>query len=194
MDFTLPEEVQLIQDTAREFARNELVPRAKELDRAESFPRDHWKKLAELGFLGFLIPEVYGGLVSPGFPHNLALTVALEELNFGCAATGVTVSVQNSLVGGPLVAFGSEATNLSVYGQSVAELAVKVFQDAGEDINRRNVIEAAEQVRDFLCSICLGTINLSPTDHRPIETFSFAIAEGPDWVLFGDLVTYESTP
>jgi ABC-type branched-subunit amino acid transport system substrate-binding protein len=89
---------------------------------------------------------------------------------------------------------GADATNLSVYGQSVAELAVKVFTDAGQDINRRNVVEAAEQVRDFLCSVCLGTINLSPTDHRPIETFSFAIAEGDSWVLFGDLVTYESTP
>lgn len=89
---------------------------------------------------------------------------------------------------------GSDPTNLSVYGQSVAELAVKVFTDAGQDINRRNVIEAAENVRGFLCSVCLGTINLSPTDHRPIETFSFAIAEGESWVLFGDLVTYESTP
>lgn len=89
---------------------------------------------------------------------------------------------------------GAEATNLSVYGQSVAELAVKVFTDAGQDINRRSVIAAAEQVRGFLCSVCLGTINLSPTDHRSIETFSFAIAEGDSWVLFGDLVSYETTP
>ena len=89
---------------------------------------------------------------------------------------------------------GTPASNLSVYGQSVAELAVKVFQDAGQDINRRSVIAAAEQVRDFLCSVCLGPINLSPTDHRSIETFSFAIAEGDSWVIFGDLVSYESTP
>ncbi len=89
---------------------------------------------------------------------------------------------------------GVDATNLSLFGQSLAELTVKVLDDAGQDLNRRSVIAAAEQVRDFLCSICLGTINLSPTDHRPIETFSLAIAEGDSWVLFGDLVSYESTP
>ncbi len=89
---------------------------------------------------------------------------------------------------------GAETTNLSLFGQSLAELTVKVFDDAGPDINRRSVIAAAEQVRDFVCSVCLGPINLSPTDHRPIETFSLAIAEGDDWVLFGDLYIYESTP
>jgi hypothetical protein len=89
---------------------------------------------------------------------------------------------------------GADTTNLSLFGQSLAELTVKVFDDAGEDLNRRSVIAAAEQLRDFVCSICLGSINLSPTDHRPIETFSLAIAEGDDWVLFGDLYIYESTP
>lgn len=89
---------------------------------------------------------------------------------------------------------GTAASNLSIYGQSVAELAVEVFTRAGQDLNRRSVIAAAEQVRDFLCTVCLAPINLSPTDHRAIETLSFAIAEGSSWVLFGDLVSFESTP
>ncbi len=87
----------------------------------------------------------------------------------------------------------AQASNLSIYGQSVAETAVEVLRAAGEDLNRRSVIEAAESLRDFTCSLCLGPINLSPTDHRPIEAFSFARAEGDSWVIFGDLISYEST-
>ncbi len=88
-----------------------------------------------------------------------------------------------------------EATvaNLSIYGHSVAELAVEVLKAAGPNLNRRSVIEAAESIRDFTCSLCLGPINLGPTDHRSIETFSFARAEGASWVVFGDLVSYETT-
>jgi alkylation response protein AidB-like acyl-CoA dehydrogenase len=104
MDFDLPEELLLLQETARDFAESELAPAAAELDRAEEFPRVHWAKLAQLGFLGFLIPERYGGA---GLGH-LALTVALEEINRACPSTGVTVSVHNSLMAGPLVRFGTE--------------------------------------------------------------------------------------
>jgi ABC-type branched-subunit amino acid transport system substrate-binding protein len=84
-------------------------------------------------------------------------------------------------------------SNLSIFGQSVAEMVVETLKAAGQDLNRRSVIEAAESIRDFTCTLCLGSISLSPTDHRPIETFSFAQAEGDSWVTFGDLVTYEST-
>ncbi|MBI4585403.1 MAG: acyl-CoA dehydrogenase family protein [Planctomycetes bacterium] len=104
MDFNLPEELQLIQQTARDFADRELAPLARRLDREERFHKEHWAKLAGLGFLGFLIPEKYGGA---GL-GNLALVIALEELNRACASTGVTVSVHNSLAGGPVVKFGSE--------------------------------------------------------------------------------------
>jgi alkylation response protein AidB-like acyl-CoA dehydrogenase len=104
MDFDLPEDLRLLQDTAREFADAELAPHAAELDRKEEFPSRHWPKLSALGFLGMLIPERYGGAgLGP-----LAMTVALEELNRACASTGVTVSVHNSLAGGPIVRYGSD--------------------------------------------------------------------------------------
>ncbi|MDZ4278031.1 MAG: ABC transporter substrate-binding protein [Dehalococcoidia bacterium] len=86
-----------------------------------------------------------------------------------------------------------DATNLSLYGQSVAELTVEVLKTAGENLNRRSVIEAAESIRGFVCGACLGPINLSPTDHRAIETFSFAQAEVDQWVLFGDVISFETT-
>jgi branched-chain amino acid transport system substrate-binding protein len=85
-------------------------------------------------------------------------------------------------------------SNLTLFGQSVAEMVVETLKAAGQNLNRRSVIEAAESIKDFTCSACLAPISLSPTDHRPIEAFSFARAEGDSWVIFGDLVSYESTP
>jgi butyryl-CoA dehydrogenase len=100
----LPEELRLVQQTARELADRELAPQARERDKTGSFPRESMKKLADLGFMGCLIPEEYGG---SGI-GNLALSIILEEINRGCAATGVTLSVHNSLATSPLVRFGSE--------------------------------------------------------------------------------------
>lgn len=105
MDFELTDEQRLVRETARDFADRVLKPAAARLDREERFPLEHWKPLAELGFFGFLIPEEYGGT---GL-GNVALSLALEEINRACASTGVTVSVQNSLVGGPIVKHGTEA-------------------------------------------------------------------------------------
>lgn len=100
----LPEELRLIQRTAREFAEKEVAPKASELDKTGTFPRESLKKMAALGFMGLLVPEEYGG---SGL-GNLGLSIILEEINRACAATGVTLSVHNSLATGPMVRFGSE--------------------------------------------------------------------------------------
>ena len=94
---------QQLQETAREFADKILIPSADRYDRAEEFPAENIEKLAKLGFLGILIPEEFGGA---GL-DNVALTLALEEIQRGCASTGVTLSVHNSLLSNPLLYFGS---------------------------------------------------------------------------------------
>ncbi len=94
---------QQLQDTAREFADKILIPNADRYDRTEEFPAENIEKLAELGFLGILIPEAHGGA---GL-DNIALTLALEEIQRGCASTGVTISVHNSLLSNPLLRFGT---------------------------------------------------------------------------------------
>ncbi|MBI5368900.1 MAG: acyl-CoA dehydrogenase [Planctomycetes bacterium] len=105
MDFELSEDLRMIQATARKLADEEIAPRAAQVDEHKIFPMETMKKLAELGFLGFLVPEKYGG---SGL-GNLALVTALEEVNRACASTGVTMSVHNSLVCSPIVRFGNEA-------------------------------------------------------------------------------------
>src|SRR5262245_23172312 len=103
MDFALDQELQLVRDMARDFAEKELFPRAAKHDRQEHLDREVLEKLGELGLFGLTVPEEFGG---SGL-GNLALATVLIELNRGCASTGVTVSVHNSLVGAPLRRFGN---------------------------------------------------------------------------------------
>ncbi|MFQ5512570.1 MAG: acyl-CoA dehydrogenase [Candidatus Krumholzibacteriia bacterium] len=102
--FDLSEEERMIQQTAREFADAEVAPTAVDNDKLGTFPRDVVKRLGELGFMGMLIPEEYGGSAL----GNLCLVLALEEINRACASVGVTMSVHNSLASSPIVKFGGE--------------------------------------------------------------------------------------
>ncbi len=104
MDFELSEDQQMIRDMAREAAEKVLAPRAAELDRLGVFPRENLEALAELGFMGVMVPEALGGA---GL-GNLELALILEEVNRGCASTGVTLSVHNSLVVGAFLIFGND--------------------------------------------------------------------------------------
>jgi len=105
MDLTLTAEQKLLRDTARELATKEILPRAAELDRAHQFPRALVNRLGELGLLGVMVPEAWGGAGMDAVSYALAL----EEISRACASTGVIMSVQNSLVCGPLVAHGTDA-------------------------------------------------------------------------------------
>ncbi|HEV2976954.1 MAG TPA: acyl-CoA dehydrogenase family protein [Casimicrobiaceae bacterium] len=101
----LSESQRMIRDTLRSFARERLAPFAAEWDRNHVFPRAALAELAELGAYGIAIPERYGGA---GL-DTVSLAVALEEIAAGDGATSTILSVQNSVVCGPLLAFGSEA-------------------------------------------------------------------------------------
>ncbi len=94
MDFELLEEQKLLVQTVREFAAQELEPVAAENDRERKYPAEALKKAAELGFMGLTIPSEFGG-VEMG---NLATSLMVEEVSRVCAATGVILSVHNSLV------------------------------------------------------------------------------------------------
>lgn len=105
MEFTLNEEETLIRDMAQGFAESELMPRATKHDRQSFVDPEVFARMQELGLWGLTVPETYGGAGM----GNQALSLVLEEVNRACAATGVTLSVHNSLVCAPLNKFGSEA-------------------------------------------------------------------------------------
>src|SRR4051812_5043949 len=101
----LDEAQTLVRDTMRAFAQQELAPNAARWDRESHFPRNELRALGELGAMGMVVPEPWGGAAM----DYLSLALTLEEIAAGDGATSTIVSVQNSVVCGPILAFGSEA-------------------------------------------------------------------------------------
>ena len=93
-----------IRDTARAFAQERLKPTAAARDRSHAFPKAEIAALAELGFLGMVVPEAWGGTDVGA----LAYAAALEEIAAGDGSVSTIVSVHNSVGCGPIVKFGSE--------------------------------------------------------------------------------------
>lgn len=104
MDFSLSEEQIMIQEAAREFAQNELLPGVIERDEAQRFPAEQVKRMGDLGFMGMMVDPEYGG---SGL-DTVSYALVMEELSKVDASASVVVSVNNSLVCWGLEAFGSE--------------------------------------------------------------------------------------
>lgn len=104
MNFELDETHKMIRETARQFAHDELAATADERDENELFPYDQIKKLGELGFMGMMVPEQYGGAEL----DTLSYVIAMEEISKVDASAGVIMSVNNSLVCFGLYKWGTE--------------------------------------------------------------------------------------
>lgn len=98
-------EQQLIKDTAREFAREVLTPNAAANDAHSTFPADSIKQMGQLGFLGMLVPEEFGGANT----DNVSYALALEEIAAGEGAVSTIMSVHNSVGCMPILKFGTKA-------------------------------------------------------------------------------------
>ena len=104
MNLELSDEQKLLQRTVREFVESEVKPPARELDDTGRFPRENFRKAAELGLTAVALPESVGGA---GFDH-ISYSIVMEEISRVCASTGTILSVQNSLYCDPLHRFGTE--------------------------------------------------------------------------------------
>ena len=100
----LTEEQQLIRDTARSFAREELAPFAADWSRDRHVPLAALKKMGELGFMGMLVPEAFGG----ADVGQVAYTMVLEEIAAGDGAVSTIMSVHNSVACLPILRFGTD--------------------------------------------------------------------------------------
>lgn len=101
--YGLTEEQELFKQTVHEFAEREILPVARELDEREEYPRATVSKMAELGLMGLLVPDEYGGSAA----STLDYVLAMEEISWGDASHSVVMSVTNSLVCEPIVRFGT---------------------------------------------------------------------------------------
>jgi len=104
METKLSEEQELLKETVHQFALEVVAPIAKEVDESGEFPKDFFPQAAELGLAGVAIPEQYGG----SGMDTVSYCITIEEISRYCATSGVILSVNNSLVCGPLLEFGSE--------------------------------------------------------------------------------------
>lgn len=104
MDLELSDELELIRQVVRDFARKEVEPSAAERDEEERFDRTLFDKMGELGLTGIPWPEAYGGIGA----DYIAYVLAVEELSRVCASTGVTLSAHISLASWPIYRYGTE--------------------------------------------------------------------------------------
>ena len=104
MDFALSEEQQMIRQAARDFAVQECLSGVIDRDEHQRFPREQLLKLAELGFLGMMVPTRYGG----SGMDTVSYVLAMEEISKIDASVSVSMSVNNSLVCYGLNLFGNE--------------------------------------------------------------------------------------
>jgi alkylation response protein AidB-like acyl-CoA dehydrogenase len=104
MLFDLSDDHRLIQETVRDFARQEVAPVAEELDREKRFPYEIVEKLGELGLMGIPFPEEYGGAGG----DSLAYALAVEELTRVDSSVAITMCAHTSLGTQPIYLFGTE--------------------------------------------------------------------------------------
>ena len=104
MDFELNEDQQMMKDAAREFAEKRLFPNAAKYDEDERLPDDLLAELAELGYLGMVVPEEYGGMEL----DLVSYSCIVEEFARACAGLSITLSVHNSLICGTINKYGSD--------------------------------------------------------------------------------------
>jgi alkylation response protein AidB-like acyl-CoA dehydrogenase len=104
MNFQLTEEHFAVQQAARDFARNELLPGVIERDTHQKFPVEQVKKMGELGFMGMMVDPKYNG----GGMDTISYVLAMEEISKIDASASVCMSVNNSLVCWGIEKYGSE--------------------------------------------------------------------------------------
>ncbi len=134
VNFELTDEQKLLQQTAHEFAENEIRSVAEQHDRDSSFPMEVIQKAWEIGLMNTSIPEEYGG---PGLDH-LSGVLLEEELGWGCS--GIATSVfANGLAAAPLIIGGSDELKKEYLGRLVEEPKLASFAltepDAGSDVS-----------------------------------------------------------
>ena len=129
MDFSLTDEQQQLRRTVREFAEGEILPHVMEWDEVSHFPTEIIPKLAEMGFLGVIFPEKYGG-AGMGY---IEYAIIIEELSRVDGSVGMIVAAHNSLCTNHIYKFGTEAAEKEIRAAAGArqEAGLLVADGAG---------------------------------------------------------------
>jgi alkylation response protein AidB-like acyl-CoA dehydrogenase len=142
MDFTLSETHLMIRETARKFAEEKLAPGTIERDEKEEFPSVAVRELGELGFMGMMVPEEWGGA---GL-DTISYALAIEEVSRVDASCGVIMSVNNSLVCYGINRFGTDAQKTRYLrdlaaGQKLGAFALSEPEAGSDASNQRTTAD-----------------------------------------------------
>ncbi|MCW5686194.1 MAG: isovaleryl-CoA dehydrogenase [Pseudolabrys sp.] len=134
LNFGLGEDLDMLRDTVGGFSRDRIAPRADEIDRSNTFPRDLWPEMGALGLLGITVEEEYGG---SGLGY-LAHCVAMEEVSRGSASVGLSYGAHSNLCVNQLRRNGTDAQRRQylpklISGEHVGALAMSE-PGAGSDV------------------------------------------------------------
>jgi isovaleryl-CoA dehydrogenase len=134
LDFGLGEQADMLRDSVRSFADDEIAPRAAEIDRTNDFPMDLWRKMGALGILGITVEEEYGGAGMGYLEH----CVAMEEVSRASASVGLSYGAHSNLCVNQIRRNGTEAQKKKylpklISGEFVGALAMSE-PGAGSDV------------------------------------------------------------
>ena len=134
LQFNLGDEIDMMRDTVRSFVDDKIMPRADEIDRTDTFPRDLWQPLGELGLHGLTVSEEYGG-VAMGYT---AQAIAVEEISRASASVGLSFGAHSNLCINQIFRWGNDAQRRKylpklVSGEHLGALAMSE-SGAGSDV------------------------------------------------------------
>ena len=134
LNFQLGEDIDALREAVRDFAQDQIAPRAAEIDKTDQFPMDLWPKMGGLGVLGITVPEVHGG-ANMGY---LAHMVAMEEISRASASVGLSYGAHSNLCVNQINRNGSEQQKKKylpklISGEHVGALAMSE-PNAGSDV------------------------------------------------------------
>jgi alkylation response protein AidB-like acyl-CoA dehydrogenase len=146
MNFGFTEEQQQVQNLARDIAQKELAPKAAEIDRTQTFPREGLKKLGEVGLMGMGIPHDFGGSKS----DTLSLVLAMEEIAKGCASTANILAMHLDASTGIVIGGSEEAKRRYLSSLAKGEkLGAFAATEPGSGCNSMDVETSARADSDY---------------------------------------------
>ncbi|MBI4738688.1 acyl-CoA dehydrogenase [Candidatus Woesearchaeota archaeon] len=184
----LTEEQKIIQQTVREFAREVVAPKAREIDKSKEFPVDTIRQMAKLSLMGIPFPDKYGGAGA----DKLSYIIAVEELARACGSTSITLAAHTSLGCNPIYMFGTDDQKKKfltplAQGDKVGGLGI-TEPEAGSDVH--GIKTAAQPSKN---GYVLNGAKMFITNANVGDTFVVA-AKDPSFVPTRSVGTTEGKP